>query len=371
MSQIFMMNAEQVTECNTNDLVGLFRGYLNDGIIPYIENCPQQPLVINIDEQLLPLVVNNGDKGAMYLSSPLVFYVDYNIDFVKTIAQKRLRYPLLALLKGVKWLLSCFGINKVVYLNNNLLPNNPALNLDKEQLQRVITLLTHEFPDHAVCVKGLQYGPSPDALQLLARQVYIWNPNVVEEVGKKAVKIRKTLKTDAKLLEQGKVTFEPIEHIDRQTAQKLRDFYRCVYVNKYSQLSADYSVKWFESLPSHSSGFKLLAVKKDGELSGFISYFETDEMIYSGLVGHDDHNGENGIYRACIRQLVFLAEEAAKPLHLSSGAGEFKRRRGARPHMEFDYILHGHLPLWRRMGWALLGKLFNSLGAKVMTNMKV
>lgn len=371
MNQIMMMDVEQMSDCGDKGLVGLFHGYLKEGVSPFIENCLQQPLVLNIDGKMIPLVVNNGDSGGMYLSSPLIFYVDYNIDFVKTMRQKRIRYPLLVLLGGLKWLLTRLGINKVVYLNNNLLPNNPSLSLTDEQLQKVTARLTQDFPNHAICIKGIERFPTSNVLRLLARQIYIWRPEVLEEVGKKAVKIRSTLKADAKLLDQGKVTFEPFIQVDKQTAQQLRGFYRSVYVNKYSHLSADYSEKWFESLAIYCDSFKLLAVKQNGELSGFISYFETEDMIYSGLVGHDDHDGEKGIYRACIRQLVFLAQAGAKPLHLSSGVGEFKRRRGARAAMEYDHVLVEHLSPWRRLGWRLLGKLFNTLGAKVMTEMKV
>lgn len=370
MNQI-MIDAEQSAKSAEGGFEGLFCRYLKEGIPPYIENCLQQPLLLSVDAQLLPLVVNNGDKEGMYLSSPLAFYVDYNIDFVKTIRQKRLRYPLLALLKGLKWFLSRLDINKVVYLNNSLLPNNPALNLSDEKLQLIIAKLIQDFPEHAICIKGIQHSPTFSTLQLLTRQIYIWRPEVIEKVGKKAGKIRKTLKTDAKLFEQGKITFEPIKHVDKETAKQLRSFYRSVYINKYSQLSANYSEKWFESLTEYTDSFKLLAVKKANELSGFISYFETDDMIYSGIVGHNDCDGEKGIYRASIRQLVFLAQSTGKLLHLSSGAGEFKRRRGAIAKMEYDHVLIEHLPLLRRVGWRLLSKLFNTLGAKLMTEMKV
>ncbi|NQZ12675.1 MAG: hypothetical protein HRT35_36450, partial [Algicola sp.] len=107
------------------------------------------------------------------------------------------------------------------------------------------------------------------------------------------------------------------------------------------------------------------------QIVGFISYFETDEMIYSGLVGHQDDSGDNGTYRSCIRWLIDLAQTRQKTLHLSSGAGEFKRRRGAKAQMEYDYIVFDHLPRWRQAGWWLLGKIFNTLGYAVMTKLKV
>ena len=58
-------------------------------------------------------------------------------------------------------------------------------------------------------------------------------------------------------------------------------------------------------------------------------------------------------------------------LNYSSGAGEFKRRRGAESAIEYNAIYTRHLPLKRQLPHLLLEQAANRLGKRVLVENQI
>ncbi|PMO48562.1 hypothetical protein [Vibrio splendidus] len=357
---------------SAGSLEKMFSLYTNGNQKNYISNCDQTALMYVNDKNKLPIVINNGEINDMYLSSPKVNYIDYNLDYIRRMGKGVIKSMLIFIISLLSYILTLCNINRVVYINNFLIPNIPKNNLSESKVLDIICEFKNNFPRHAIIFKGANVETNKNNIMcLLSKKAYIWSPSILKESGKKAVKIRKTLKSDKKNIDNGVLSFEILNYIDIKESENIRNLYRNLYHNKYSSYSADYTALWFKTLSDPENGFSLVGVKHSNELVGFVSYHIGSEMIYSGLVGHKDINGKLGVYRASIRYLIQQSEYLNKPLHLSSGAGEFKTRRGAKAHMEYDLVATDHLPAVQKMGWWLLTKIYNSLGLKIMTNMKV
>ncbi|WP_045484420.1 hypothetical protein [Vibrio owensii] len=357
---------------SAGSLEKMFGLYTNGNQKNYISNCEQTALMYVNDQSKIPIVINDGEINDMYLSSPKVNYIDYNLDYIRRMEKGVIKTMLMFITSLLSYMLTLCNINRVVYINNFLIPNSPRNNISESKILDIICEIKNKYPKHAIVFKGENVEKSKHNIMcLLSKQAYIWTPSILKESGKKAVKIRKTLKSDKKNIDNGVLSFEVLNYVDIKESENIRDLYRNVYHNKYSSHSADYTALWFKILSNPEYGFSLVGVKHNNELVGFVSYHIGSDMIYSGLVGHKDINGKLGVYRAIIRYLIQQSEDLNKPLHLSSGAGEFKRRRGAKEHMEYDLVATDHLPVLQKIGWWLLMKIYNSLGLKIMINMKV
>lgn len=58
-------------------------------------------------------------------------------------------------------------------------------------------------------------------------------------------------------------------------------------------------------------------------------------------------------------------------LNYSSGAGEFKRRKGGEPCLEWNALYTRHLPAGRRMTYSILGLLLNRFGRRFLEKHKI
>jgi hypothetical protein len=68
---------------------------------------------------------------------------------------------------------------------------------------------------------------------------------------------------------------------------------------------------------------------------------------------------EMGLYRLLMALLLKTAKERSLMLHLSSGAGAFKRSRGGKATLEYTAIYSEHLSPSKRMFVKKLSKLLN------------
>ncbi|HVY71025.1 MAG TPA: GNAT family N-acetyltransferase, partial [Verrucomicrobiae bacterium] len=75
---------------------------------------------------------------------------------------------------------------------------------------------------------------------------------------------------------------------------------------------------------------------------------------------------ELGLYRVLVTMLLQRTAEEKLLLNYSSGAGDFKRRRGGEPVIEFNAIYTRHLPARRRAMFAALRELSNRVGRRFL-----
>ena len=70
------------------------------------------------------------------------------------------------------------------------------------------------------------------------------------------------------------------------------------------------------------------------------------------LLGYDTSAPEEaGLYRTLTIMISRVARERGLLLNCSGGVGDFKRKRGAVTHIEYNAVYTRHLPWWRRVPW--------------------
>ncbi|MGI0119996.1 hypothetical protein [Zooshikella sp. RANM57] len=358
---------------------------VKNGTKSYIDNVDQPLLIAKVDNEIVPLVINNGEQDQCYLTSPIAYYIHYVADFIRTINHKPLRISLQLLIAGLKHIFGFLKLNRVVYVNNWLLPTGPFLALERKQIDLLIKKLSCQFPRHAIVFKGcteaaheqLNRMTATGLLKIVHRQVYTWDQSTIEDINLSTAKQRRTFKTDQKFLKNTPYQLSCMngKHAEKlDYSQALCNLYRELYVKKYSRYSLQYNDRWFQhTLASECFNFVGFFHKASEQtLQGFISYYKSEQQLISSLVGHQTLEAKDtGLYRCSISYLCKQSKEENLPVNLSSGAGEFKRRRGAKPSFEFDFVYIHHLSKWQQLGWRLLALMYNTLAKKIFTTMKV
>ena len=154
----------------------------------------------------------------------------------------------------------------------------------------------------------------------------------------------------------------PWEILDSDAA-RIAELYRMLYLEKHSWLNPHYDEAFVRAairgrwLEFHGLRDRL------GRLVGVWGYFTIDHTITTvPFIGYDTAlPAESGLYRQLFLGIHREVNDRKQLLNYSSGAGEFKRRRGALPAVEYNAVFDRHLPERRRMAFRMAGLLLNRL----------
>lgn len=70
---------------------------------------------------------------------------------------------------------------------------------------------------------------------------------------------------------------------------------------------------------------------------------------------------KEGLYRLLMLNIIEYAKNNNLNLNLSSGVGEFKQRRGAKPYWEYLAIDYSHLNIFRKLVYFFLIQITNKI----------
>lgn len=336
----------------------------------FIANVHENFAVARVGRHVVPLVINDGEGRACYATSPSGFYVEYASDFVAGLESSFKRWALLALLGALRAVCRKLRMDRVVYLNNWLLPTQPAWALTPEDTHALIHNLVPRFPDHGFAIKGLSPAQAAGlaackCLPIFSRKVHHWDSRRPETVR------RSNVQRDLRLLRRTEYRVRHLTEVSDDLAQRLCDLYRELYQEKYSGLSLRYEPSFF-ALVIESGFLDVLAIEKDGRCDSFATLLHDEERLVSSIGGYDSSvQRSEGLYRLAQISAMKAAMAAEQDLNLSSGAGKFKKLRGAVEHDEYEAVYVQHLGRSRGIPWVVVGKLYNSLGKKLYAALDV
>lgn len=357
---------EDVPEAHRRYLEALLR----DRPERLIANVHERFAVARVGRHVVPLVINDGNSRACYATSPSGFYVDYASDFVAGLEGSLKRWALLALLGALGAICRRLRMDRVVYLNNWLLPTQPAWALTPENTRALIDTLVPRFPDHGFAIKGLSPAQAADLATcgyspIFSRKVHHWDPRRPETVR------RSNVQRDLRLLRRTEYRVRHLTEVSDELAQRLCELYRELYHEKYSDLSLRYEPSFF-ALIVESGLLDVLAIEMDGRCDGFATLLHDDERLVSSIGGYDSSvERSEGLYRLAHISVMKAAMVAEQVLNLSSGAGKFKKLRGAVERDEYEAAYVRHLGRWRGVPWFVVSGLYNSLGKKLYAALDV
>jgi hypothetical protein len=165
--------------------------------------------------------------------------------------------------------------------------------------------------------------------------------------------------------------YRTCEHDDFSASDmpRIARLYRMVYLERHSPLNVDYTdafflrawrERWLEFV-----GFR----NPDGEVDAVMGCLRTDGTVSTPFLGHDTTRPvELGLYRRLVALLLERTAERREHLNFSSGADEFKRRRGGEPVLEFNALHVAHLPRLRRQAWQALAAASDRYAAQVFAH---
>jgi hypothetical protein len=236
--------------------------------------------------------------------------------------------------------------------------------------------LVEQFPNHAILLKNVndrEYPGLPVALEragydlMVSRQVYFFDGRAPGFLQKS------TVKRDRKFLKEQK-DYRVMEHAEFRASDvpRVANLYSQLYLEKHSRLNPQYTER-FVAGAIRERWLELRGLRhSSGRIDAVMGCFRLGGTTSTPFIGYDTRlPQEAGLYRILVSVLLERVAEEKLLLNYSSGAGDFKRRRGGEPVMEYNAVCVRHLPARRRAVFALLRELSNRFGRRFLEENKI
>ncbi len=344
-----------------------WRGVVGNGSKAYASNLKTRPGIIQTERGIWPLTVNDQRENNSYPCSLYTQYVTYPLAELSLIPDPIQRKVARIGLLGLDGLLGVAKSERVVQWSSWLFSTNLHEREMGADIPEVTRCLISAYPDHAILVKnihGVEDFGLPQAFEengyelITSRQIYFFD-------GRKPDFLQKsTVKRDIKALGQLK-GYTPVEHEEfgPKDLPRITELYRMLYLDKHSWLNPQYT-ETFVSRAWRERWLEFRGLRHEsGRLDAVFGCFTSGTTTSTPFIGYDTQlSPEIGFYRHLVSMLLVRLAERRWLLNYSSGAGDFKRRRGGFPVIEYNAIYHAHLPPARRAAYRGLAELANRWG---------
>jgi len=173
-------------------------------------------------------------------------------------------------------------------------------------------------------------------VRLPSRVVYEFDgrPNQQQAAG---LKTPSHLARDLKQLDKSGLRVCRPKTISMEQAGKLRQLYQRIYLDKYSPLNAQYTDRFFFDVVN-TGVMRLVTLEAAGEWMGFALLMQVGEQASVPALGYSTDCEALGGYRLVFAAIFRETVLQGLLLNYSSGAGDFKRKRGATPVLEYTMV---------------------------------
>jgi hypothetical protein len=343
---------------------------------PYIGNLETQVALMRHGALTLPCTVNQGEAGNAWVCSPVATYGSYVIEEIDRAVPAPLSWPLKALCRAYRGVLSLALADQAVTVNNWMLSTNLYPDFDPvrdpQDLAGMIAQIRQRWPDHAIWFRSLNAQHNQAwmaALQALgfdllpSRQVYLFD----HLSRSRQVDLRR----DLKLLDCTALTRKASAQFQPQDFARVEALYRYLYLDKYSRLNPHYTAAFMRRW--HAAG--LLECwglsDTDGVLQAVVATFRQGDTISAPIVGYNTALPRSlGLYRLLMAHVFAVARRDDLKVNLSAGAAHFKRLRGGVPALEYSAVLSRHLTPPRCAALQTLRWLANRIGVPLMQRLQ-
>lgn len=314
-----------------------------------------------------PLTVDDAGRDNSYPCSLHCQYVSYPREELGLIPSAGQRLLARLGLAGLAGILRAAQADRMVQWNSWLLSTNPLTPGLTDAVVPVTVALSQAFPRHAVLLKNVHAWGDPGLPARLAqagyrlvtsRQVYLFEGNPPDFLD------RSTTRRDWKQFVTG-AHYRLVEHDQfvGTDLSRIRQLYSRVYLEKHTPLNPQYTLRFVErAWADRWMEFRGLR-DPGGRLDAVYASFTAGRTVTVPFIGYDTGLPmELGLYRHLVVLLLQRVAEERALLNYSSGAGEFKRRRGGQPVIEYNAIYARHLSPARQAALGLLATLANRVG---------
>jgi hypothetical protein len=353
-----------------------WRLFLESGPTELAPNLDTRCGIVGLGSGFLPVTVNEGGDYNSYPCSLLTQYVRYPLGEMRLLKGGLTRLAAWAALKGLGALLEVGHIDRVVQWNSWLLSTNLLPPLSCAVLHATTETLLRSFPRHAVLVKNIHGWDGTGLPELFLQAGYSLFPSrkIYFFEGKAARFLaRSNVRQDLAALQKLR-KYEQVEHheFSGEDVPRIVRLYEMLYLEKHSRLNPMYTPLFVKkALEKRLLEFRGLR-HASGRIDAVFACFRRGGVLATPFVGYDTALGhEPGFYRLLVAMLLKRVAEEGMLLNYSSGAGDFKRRRGGEGCIEFNAIYTRHLPLERRLPFLVLEHCANQFGRRFLSGSTV
>lgn len=312
----------------------------------------------------VPLLVSDGRPGKAAIASPTAHHLGYPLHEIGRAWGRLARGALALAARPAEAALRRSGFDRVVFVNHWLFPSAVPLPCDRDALAELLQAVARDWPRHAVVVPGVVPALTPGLLPVLtglgghavpSRVVHLQRPGRALSGGAmRAVRHNRHSDFAVCARHAPRAVSDPAFLVAH--AGRLAELYRQLYLESHpARLNPQFTTEFFRLL-AESGAFEGRAWTDDaGRPIAFNIRLVADGVISWTIGGYDTSLPRSlGLYRLIAIDDVVAAEERCLVLNQGGGNGDFKRRRGAEPAVEFEVVFHGHLAPHRRLPWQLL-----------------
>lgn len=336
----------------------------------FFPNLKTTLLLASNGDTVIPLTVNDAEYGNCYLCSPYDHYVSYAKEEIENTksgwpwSQLKMLFPL------VGFVLKKAQVNRSIMVNNWLFSTNLHPEIEESKFVNLRKLLRQQFPTHAILYRSLDRRCHEKKISSLVetgchtlplRMVYYAEgatPDIFET---------RIYGSDRKLALKSDYKFEIVKQDEEIAWERLAELYRMLYIEKYSACNLEITSAFFEhAFKSGKVQFGLL--KNEGRIDGMVGFYSQNGVMTAPYFGYDTQlPAELRISRLLAYYLLEKAREDKILFNQSSGAGQFKTLRRAKPFLEYLVVDVAHLPRTRRFLWKSFIKAMSKFGEKIMS----
>jgi Acetyltransferase (GNAT) domain len=350
-------------------------GFARAGSQHLIANVRTRVLALRAGDAVVPVTVNDEERGNSYVCSPHNAYADYAREEMRLIPGAFARAALQRFTGTVSAALRAAHADRIVHVNNWLLSTNlydSEKMLDPAAVARAVTA---EFPDHFLCLRSLNGWANAELIArlrgagfglLASRQVYVFD-RLHETYAP-----RSNSRYDRRLL--AATPYEVVEHdaLGEADYARMAELYALLYLEKYSRHNPAFTADYLR-LCHRANVMRFIGLRAaSGRLDGVLGLFALNGTVTAPVVGYDTAlDRRAGLYRLLMALVFRWAQEHGHVVNLSSGAAEFKRLRGGRAVIEYSAVYDRHLAAERRAAMVALRALLDGVAVPVMRRLAV
>lgn len=330
-------------------------------------------------EEVPVLIENYSRENRSYVTSFLTQYILYaKEEVLKSSKYSKLQRLVVKYASPMVLLLAkLFTNNKLIWVNSNL-TSTPLYNSkwNSYNLDELSAMFLEHYPKKNLIYKSIEPLTNPELFKkfksgnfipLLGRQVYIFDPNSLN------YKKKRSYQMDKKLSEkQERFYWKLLDLNNDKDIECVLNLYKKLYLDKHSEYNPIYTKEFVRNgIGSFKLRFEVLKDKLSDSIVAVQGINETDKVINTPFIGYDQSLPKKlGVYRLMNYELMRQAIEKEKVLNMSSGAGDFKLKRGGEASFEYQMVYEKNLSIFQRNIWKFLANILDKTAKEQMRSLK-
>ena len=242
-----------------------------------------------------------------------------------------------------------FGLDQLILVGNFPVSTTTWTERAQTELATACTDSLRVHPELFIGVRNLLAGTNSSLINTLrTRGFHALPARLVYEFDLRQGSSSKSshLKRDLSALTKSTLATHIQSEISNPEASRIRELYQAIYIKKHSVLNAQYTTQFFLDMVQHQIMKVLMLKNTEGLLIAFAMLYQQDDTLTVPALGYDTNTDIEGLYRFLFAAIYQYTQTHRLLLNYSSGAGDFKRKRGGVPRMEYTLL---HAPkAWQR-----------------------